>query len=560
MGSIFVNEYMEKFFSHSMVLADSVEDIFGHLRQAVSEIAEELTIGRVELHFMEPSTMLRPEGVDCIHTLFEGEDEVEEMQLSFSFPIGDHGEVTISYFPKRGCDFEENKAVLQVAAQQIAMALRYHSLQDTLTIMAETDVLMGIPNMAGFFKYINQCLNRGILEQFYAVYFNVGNFKYVNRALSYQQGNTVMRQYVAQVKSYLDGDERLARLGGDNYAVLVHREHIEDFVARISRLKLTYEDGEKKKDFVFGASIGISHLEGVADAGEVMQRVAVAFQVARKPGGERVVFFDQDIYTKVMSENEITTKFHRAIKNREFVVYYQPKVEVSSHELCGAEALVRWKHGDDMIPPGEFIPVLERDGTICRLDFYVLESVCQKIKAWEQEGKKLVRISSNFSRKHLKNPNLVGDILSIIDQYEVDHKYIEIEFTESEDYQDYLVMSRIVEELKYYGISTAIDDFGTGYSSLNMLKSTNLDIVKIDRSLIPLEKDYPQKEKDLVMFRYIVEIAKRLGMETVAEGVETAEQMKYLQEAGCDMVQGYLFDRPLPEEEFAERLIRQRYA
>jgi len=252
--------------------------------------------------------------------------------------------------------------------------------------------------------------------------------------------------------------------------------------------------------------------------------------------------------------------FYKALSQREFVVYYQPKVNTYSKQLCGAEALVRWKLPDGSLrPPMEFIPVLEKNGSICKLDFYVLEETCRLLRFCKEEGIPEVAVSVNFSRKHLLNPGLVNDIVEIIDRYEISHELVEIEFTESEDFRDYAVMAKLIEDLKQQGIRTSIDDFGTGYSSLNMLKMTSIDTLKIDKSFIPVEEYLGSKSKECIMFEYIAKLAGELGFRTVSEGVETKEQYEYLSKVGCDIIQGYYFDRPLPEEVFLERLKNKQY-
>ena len=166
----------------------------------------------------------------------------------------------------------------------------------------------------------------------------------------------------------------------------------------------------------------------------------------------------------------------------------------------------------------------------------------------------MVCISVNFSRRHLEEDNMVERVIEIIDRYGIDHKYIEIELTESEDFQNYEIMSQVVNGLRDSGIGTSIDDFGTGFSSLNMIKQVDLNVIKIDKSFIPLEQEYPGKKKDMIMVCNIVGLVKQLGKKTIAEGVETEEQLEYLKEVGCDIVQGYVFDKPLSKEKFEERL------
>lgn len=236
------------------------------------------------------------------------------------------------------------------------------------------------------------------------------------------------------------------------------------------------------------------------------------------------------------------------------MVYYQPKVDANTNKICGAEALVRWMHEGRLIPPVQFIPQLEREGSVCRLDYYVLEETCRFIRKRLDEGKKVPCISVNFSRRHLEEDYLVKKIVNVIDKYGIDHGYIEIELTESEDFQNYEIMSEIVDGLRSEGIATSIDDFGTGYSSLNMIKKVDLNVIKIDKSFIPMETEYPGKETDMVMFVSIVDLVRKLGKKTIAEGVETKEQLRYLRQVGCDIVQGYVFDKPMPESEFEVRL------
>lgn len=202
----------------------------------------------------------------------------------------------------------------------------------------------------------------------------------------------------------------------------------------------------------------------------------------------------------------------------------------------------------------QFIPQLEREGSVCRLDYYVLEETCRFIRKRLDEGKKVPCISVNFSRRHLEEDYLVKKIVNVIDKYGIDHGYIEIELTESEDFQNYEIMSEIVDGLRSEGIATSIDDFGTGYSSLNMIKKVDLNVIKIDKSFIPMETEYPGKETDMVMFVSIVDLVRKLGKKTIAEGVETKEQLRYLRQVGCDIVQGYVFDKPMPESEFEVRL------
>lgn len=559
MTSVFQNDNIEMFFRCLLKPAESAEQQFHYIEEAMNYVAEDLKIGRLEAGIFAEPSQLRPDGEDAHRVVYESGLLVGDTPQKEVFQTGDGGMATLLFFPVADYDWtQQEKETIALLSKQIFLTLSRMTMTAILRNVMVTDMGVQLPNFSGFMERSQKYLKQGILEQFDAFYFNVRNFKYVNKVFSYAEGDKVMRKYAQLVNSYLHKDEIVARLGGDNYVALIRQENTADFIEKIKQVTIVHQVEQKVKEFVFGATIGGAHLSRIHAPGEIMQRISVAFQVAKRHEGSGVVYYNEDMYQNIMKEKEALNRFYRAFEKKEFVVYFQPKVNLNTREICGAEALVRWINDGKIIPPIEFIPILEKDGSICRLDFYVLEMVCRTLRRWIDEGLQVVRISVNFSRRHLENPDLAQNILEIVNRYGIDHQYIEVELTESEDFRDYVTMSKLVDELKSNGICTSIDDFGTGYSSLNMLKCTNLDLIKIDKSFIPLDQEYPQKKKDMLMFEHIVNIAKDLGMDTIAEGIEKEEQLNYLKSVDCDMVQGYLFDKPLPEEEFTKRL-KQRY-
>ena len=208
----------------------------------------------------------------------------------------------------------------------------------------------------------------------------------------------------------------------------------------------------------------------------------------------------------------------------------------------------------------EFIPSLEKDGTICDLDFFVFETVCKSIRDWLDRGIEPVCISSNFSRIHLKNDLFADRILKIMEKYDIDSKYVEIEITESASYEDFQRLEIFLAEMKKHDIDVSIDDFGTGYSSLSLLKNLDVDIIKLDRSFImDIDSDKSQKSRnDRIVINNIIRMANELNMRVIAEGVETEDQAAFLQDASCEMAQGYLFDRPVSHDDFENLLLGNR--
>ena len=336
----------------------------------------------------------------------------------------------------------------------------------------------------------------------------------------------------------------------------------------------TVFDWESEQD-ISGADLeieiagSVSHFSMQARAGmydikegdampHVMNCISAAISTARRHPTKHIITFTPEVLYKIMQEQEITASFPAAIRNKEFLVYFQPKVDLKTRELCGCEALVRWLKDGNLIPPMNFIPLFEHNGSICSLDFYMLENVCRSICEWKSKGLEPVTVSVNFSKTHLHNPNIAEDILKIIRKYGIESRYIEIEMTEMSDFNDYEAFRNLVNKLKANGVTTSIDDFGTGYSSLNLLTDFMFDIVKLDKSFI--DNIIRNKSKtDEIVVRNIVRMINELNMTSIAEGVETSEQAGLLKDIGCGMVQGYLFDRPLPEEEFINRLKTRVY-
>lgn len=245
-----------------------------------------------------------------------------------------------------------------------------------------------------------------------------------------------------------------------------------------------------------------------------------------------------------------------AIQNREFVVYFQPKVSIRDLKIAGAEALVRWNCDGKILSPIEFIPFCERTGLVIDIDFYVLEATCKKMREWIDAGLELVRISVNFSKYHFNQKGVAERIYKVIKAYQIPAEYIEVEFTETAYLDKEELLEYTVDKLKSYGIKSSIDDFGSGYSSLNLLQNMDFEVVKLDRSLLGKGVE---NEKAKKVISSIIHMAKELDMEVLAEGVETREEFALLRDLNCDIVQGFLFDKPLPVDEFEERLRNRIY-
>ncbi len=283
----------------------------------------------------------------------------------------------------------------------------------------------------------------------------------------------------------------------------------------------------------------------------IMGMCSTALNAARSSRRDPYVFATEEMSNLILLQKQIIDEFPHALENGEFKAYYQPKVDTNTNEIVGAEALVRWLHNGELISPNDFVPVLETDGSICRLDFFIFETVCRDIRRWIDEGINPVRISTNFSRKNLSDRNFSKHIEDIIKENGVPREYIEIEVTETTNEEENGLLSRFIKDMHEAEIMMAIDDFGTGYSSLNLLRDFPADVLKIDKSFIDAHN---HTERDSVVLANIAKMAKELNMKVITEGVERWDQVEFLKRIDVNLVQGFLFDKPMPENDFEEKL------
>lgn len=554
MGNLFCDDKVKSFFEILQRPVGSQEELAECTKQAFACIAAKMHIGKVTSKLSAPRTTLRASIENMVHILYQGEGAVSEEPTVLEFKTGDGGDAAFQFFPIEGhvWDADELREI-RIIGNQIYVVFSQSIMSGLLRHAMLMDLAVDIPNVSGFMEFAGRLFAQGRLQQYHGIYLNIHNFKYVNKVLPHMQGDEVMKLYANALVGATAEGEMVARLGGDNYVVLVRGENAASFIEFVRDINIRYRHEGKERQFNFGATIGAAELKDLQNPADLMMRISIAYQVARQNGGG-VVYYCDEIYKEVMQQKEIIARFEHAFSAQEFIVYYQPKITTADRQICGAEALVRWNKNGQIVAPVEFISVLEKEGSICKLDFYVLDKVCAMLQKCKRENMPMTQISVNFSKRHVGNPELVKEIIAVIDKYDVPHEYLEVELTESEDFKDSVVMSKVISDLKAADIKTSIDDFGTGYSSLNMLKETKIDLLKIDKSLLPLEKEYEDKERDIIMFENITRLAKDLGIKTVAEGVETEQQYEYLAGAGCDMIQGYYFDKPLPEEEFLQRM------
>lgn len=519
---------------------------------ALEKICRVLRVGFVHVLFTEPSRPGQPAKVLGDDVLFRDGEYEPENKYEFSADSGDCKNALYTFAGKKGepdWDEEELNRIKLVAdmlyvfngrarAMQIAEYLTYH------------DKDFGFRNLSFLLREMGRIIGQRKITRYDACFFNLRSFGYINRILGREKANEVMVKYIKELQAKLPGEEYVVRVGGDNFCTLFYKEHLEAVREHLSGVGIPYDESTGEKVRISATSGFYSVPEtGVKAPTDIMDGVSVALSVARTRK-ETAAFYNDTMAINLREKKEIEDIFPDAIKNEEFEVYYQPKVSLKNYRLAGAEALCRWFHNGEMVMPYKFIPVLEQTRAITVLDFYMLEHVCRDIRRWLDEGRTVVKVSVNLSRRHLGDMYLLEHIMAIVDKYDVPHKYIEIELTETTTDVDFRDLRAIVTGLQEQGISTSVDDFGMGYSSLNLIRELPWNVLKIDKNFL----DENQNRNSAVMLKHVIAMAQEMGLECIAEGVETAEQVRHLKTNKCFLAQGFYFDRPLPKPVFEERL------
>lgn len=417
-----------------------------------------------------------------------------------------------------------------------------------------------IPNLTCLQNRIDNLIEQKQLHFFGVAICNLHHFSLINRKVGQERGTALLENYLLGLEeivtqSSVEWEKGIvASFGADTFAVLFHKS-IQPFVINYlsgAELPVTLENGEKELINIVSRSGMNLNLSEFKNSFDVLDSVSMALNIARRREGVKVIFYDETLKDTEDSRRKIESMYTDALKNEDFKVYFQPKVDLHNYQLRGAEALVRWHHGDKIIYPDQFIPVLERNLSIKYLDLYMLNHVCRYMSEWIAAGKTPVQVSVNLSRASLGITNIVMVITSIIDKYDLPRSLIQIELTESASGSSADDLKVIVTELNKEGISTAMDDFGTGFSSLSLIKELPWSVLKIDKSLLHGAQE--SGSHDQRMFKAIINMANEIGLECIVEGVETREDVKLLKESNCWMAQGFYFSKPIIKEEFEKLL------
>jgi diguanylate cyclase (GGDEF)-like protein/PAS domain S-box-containing protein len=384
------------------------------------------------------------------------------------------------------------------------------------------------------------------------LFIDLDRFKVVNDSMGHHEGDKMLQVIAQRIVETIRKSDTVGRLGGDEFVViLTDFKDTTEIIQVVEKLlfMLAYPMELGGRTVHSGASIGIAVFpQDGGDPMSLMRNADTAMYQAKAAGRGTFRFFDPSMNERAVRRMELEASLRRALENEEFELFYQPKVRIEDGKLCGAEALIRWRQFDgSLVSPAEFIPLAEETGLIVPIGYWVAEEACRQLQAWQDAGLALSRIAINISPFHFQDEELPVRLESIISRTSLSGDALEIEITETAVMGDPQKATHMLERIRALGIEVSVDDFGTGYSSLAYLKRFPISAVKIDRAFVAELGTNPE---DAAIIKTIVALAKTLKLEIIAEGVETSGQLVFLGEAGCEVVQGFLFSRPLPAHQF----------
>lgn len=473
-------------------------------------------------------------------------------------------EYEINFVAKTGQKLDilwSNKAIKTGSGNKVIVSIgmditERKKYEEKISYLAYHDSLTGLPNRDKFANEIECLIESKNLDKFAIVFIDIDNFKYVNDTMGHIIGDELLKYIAVKLTSSLLEPDMAARLGGDEFGLLIRDfKNEEILMKKLERLQNdlgnTWHSGIR--EFFISMSMGAAiYPEDGCDGGALLKKSDIAMNVAKKEGKNKVLIYKENIHEDIMWHINMSNKLQKALDNKEFELYYQPQVELSTGKIVSLEVLVRWNNPTEgFIPPSDFIPVAEETGQIYVLEQRIFRNALIQKQKWEQDGFRDITMSLNLSSKTLISSMNFRFIESILSEFDVDYTKLVVEITETAAISNVELAIKRLNRLKSRGLKIALDDFGTGYSSITHLKQLPIDIIKLDKSYVGSVDDW---RRDGSIIRFILSLAEDLNLTVVAEGIETSKQLEYLKSINCHLGQGYFISIPQPADTIIKML------
>ncbi len=434
---------------------------------------------------------------------------------------------------------------------------------ERLTRLATSDFLTGLANRSLFNDRLHHAVNLAKRNETKVaiLYIDLDQFKLINDSLGHAAGDLLLQESAKRLPECLRNSDTVARLGGDEFAVILEFiNDTSDMITIANNIIKAFESPFTidNNELFSGVSIGISiYPDDANDIAGLLKNADIAMYKAKDSGRSNWILYSQEMSEHVRKRQELEMPLRRALEKEQFVLFYQPQLDLSSGKIVGAEALIRWNHPEKgLILPLDFIPILEETGLIGPVSEWVLHTACQQNKQWQEAGLSEIVVAVNLCAHNFKRKEFASLVASALQSTGLEPKYLEIEITEGTIISDTDETLKILHKMKDIGVNLSIDDFGTGYSSLSYLKRLPLDSLKIDRSFVV---DITSNADSAAIAQSIIALAHSMRMKVTAEGIETRAQLDFLTKCQCDFMQGFYFSKPLPPEEFSELLAMDKH-
>jgi len=453
----------------------------------------------------------------------------------------------------------EEQKLAQALGIHLYLSIVQRRVEDTIRHQASHDALTGLPNRLLFSQQLELALVNGLQQGkiLAAIFLDLDGFKHINDTLGHATGDILLQKVADRLNQLLEEKDLIARWGGDEFTILVEITNLQQAHQIAQKLLHSLEKPLtiRQQKFYIKASLGIAIAPFDGENAETLLKNAdAAMHSAKQLGRNHYQLYTSAIGNEIQNRLRLENSLYRALERQEFVLHYQPQIELKTGRIVGVEALIRWQTPDGkLISPFHFIPVAEETGLIVPIGDWVLKTACAQAVAWQKQGLPPLQMSVNFTAHQFLDPKLVNTIMTLLHKTGLDPQWLDVEITESTAMQDFEFTISILKSLQQHGIQISLDDFGTGYSSLWTLKRFPLNTIKIDKSFID-DLINEASPADMGIIKAVIEMARSLKLKTVAEGIESQTQLDLLRSLGCDRVQGYLLSKPVRADEIIDIL------
>jgi diguanylate cyclase (GGDEF)-like protein len=436
--------------------------------------------------------------------------------------------------------------------------------QEKIEFLAYHDPLTSLPNRTYLKNYLLTYseLTKRNNKKFAILYLDLDNFKMINDTLGHESGDKLLIEVSKRLKNTLRKSDIIARIGGDEFVIVLNDINSKKMVEKIAekiKKELSKKVNIKNNSFNISFSIGGAIFPDDSDDIEILLQYAdIAMYESKTSGKNRFTFINEDLKSNIKKYYNVINELEEGLKKDEFLLYFQPKIDITNKKIIGAECLIRWNHPKrGLLTPFHFISYAEKSGIIEKIDRYVMKKVFETLKRWENdEILKNLTLAINISANEFRKMDFFDNLVNMLETYKINPHKLEIEITETMSIENFIYAVSVLEKIKALGIKVALDDFGTGYSSLNYLRNLPFDVLKIDQTFV---RDLLDDKDDLVITEMIIDISKILNKENVVEGVENKQILEILSELDVSIIQGFFFSKPLPEEELKKYVVNFDY-